>query len=94
MTCHWIFVFRSFLPSQYAEDILEDSVLCLVTSSRLTLCDPMDCTSPGSSVHGDSAGKNTGVGCYALLQDLANPGIEPRFPAFHVDSLPSEPPVL
>ena len=28
-----------------------------------TLCDPMNCSPPGSSVHGDSLGKNTGVGC-------------------------------
>ena len=39
------------------------SVLCLVTQSCLTLCDPMDCSAPGSSVHGDLSGKNTGVGC-------------------------------
>ena len=30
----------------------------------------MDCSPPGSSVHGDSPGKNTGVGCYFLLQDI------------------------
>ena len=30
--------------------------------------DPMDCSPPGSSVHGDSPGKNTGVSCHALLQ--------------------------
>ena len=35
-----------------------------------TLCDSMDCSPPGSSVHGDSPGKNTGVGCYALLQGI------------------------
>ena len=29
-----------------------------------TLCNPMDCSPPGSSVHGDSLGKNTGVGCH------------------------------
>ena len=29
---------------------------------------PMDCSSTGSSVHGDSPGKSTGVDCYALLQ--------------------------
>ena len=40
---------------------------CAVTQSCLTLCDPMDCSPPGSSVHGDSPGKNTGVGCHALL---------------------------
>ena len=32
-----------------------------------TLGDPMDCSLPGFSVHGDSPGKKTGVGCYALL---------------------------
>ena len=26
----------------------------------------MDCSPPGSSVHGGSPGKNTGVGCHAL----------------------------
>ena len=43
-------------------------VLCLVAQSCLTLCDAMDCSPPGSSVHGDSPGKNTGVGGHALLQ--------------------------
>ena len=35
-----------------------------------TLCNPMDCSPPGSSVHGDSPGKNTGLGCHAFLQEL------------------------
>ena len=35
-----------------------------------TLQDPMDCSLSGSSVHGDSSGKNTGVGCHALLQGI------------------------
>ena len=33
-----------------------------------TLCNPMDCSPPDSSVSGDSPGKNTGVHCHALLQ--------------------------
>ena len=42
------------------------------------LCNPMDCSLSGSSVHGISPGKNTGVGCQAILQgNLPNPGIEP-----------------
>ena len=45
-------------------------VLCLVTQSYLTLCDPMDCSLPGTSVHGHSPGRNTGMGCYALLQGI------------------------
>ena len=42
--------------------------MCLVTKSCPTLCDPMNSSSPGSSVHGDSPGKNTGVGCHFHLQ--------------------------
>ena len=38
--------------------------------SCLTLCNPMDCNSPTFSVHGDSPGKNTGVGCHTLLQGI------------------------
>ena len=46
----------------------------------LTLCNPVDCSLPGSSVHGDSAAKNTGVGCHSLLQGIfstqgSNPGL-------------------
>ena len=32
-----------------------------------TLCDLMNYSLPGPTVHGDYAGKNTEVGCYALL---------------------------
>ena len=31
----------------------------------------MDCSLPGSSVHGDSSGQNTGVGCHLLLQEVS-----------------------
>ena len=34
-----------------------------------TLSDPMDCSLPGSSIHGFS-GKSTGVGCHCLLRQL------------------------
>ena len=34
------------------------------------LCDPMDCSPPGSSVPGDSLGKKTGMGCHASLQGI------------------------
>ena len=66
-------------------------VLCLVAQLCLTLCDPMDSSLPDSSVHGHSTGKNTGVGCYALLQGIF-PGIKPRCPTLQVDSLSSKPP--
>ena len=68
-------------------------VLRLVTPSCPTLCSSTDYSPPVSSVHGDSPGKNTGVGCQALLQgDLPRPGIEPRSPALEADSLLTEPP--
>ena len=66
--------------------------VCLVTQLCPTLCDPMDCSPPGSSVHGDSPGKNTGGGWLCSPPgDLPNPGIEPRSPALKADSLPTEP---
>ena len=46
------------------------SLACLVAQSRPTLCNPMNCRPPDSSIHGDSPGKNTGVGCHALLQGI------------------------
>ena len=57
------------------------SVLCLVTQSCLSLCNPMNCSLPGSSVHGDSPGKNTGVGWHALLQGIfPTQGLNPCLP--------------
>ena len=52
----------------------------LVAQSCLTLWDPMDCSPPGSSVHRDSPGKNTGVGSHSFLQGIfltqgSNPGL-------------------
>ena len=46
------------------------TLLCLVAQSCLTLWDPMDCSPSGSSVHGHSPGKNTGVGCHVLFQGI------------------------
>ena len=43
--------------------------MCLITQSCPTLCDPMDYSPPGSSVHGIFQARNTGVGCHFLLQE-------------------------
>ena len=54
-------------------------VLCLVAQSCLTVCDPMDCSPPGSSVYRDSPVKNTGVG--TLLQGIfPTQGLNPGLP--------------
>ena len=54
--------------------------VCMSAQLCLTLCNPMDCSPPGSSIHGVSPGQNTGVGCHALLQGIfltqgSNPGL-------------------
>ena len=56
-------------------------VLCMcakLLQSCLTLCDPMDCSPPGFSVHGASPGEKAGMGCHALLQwILPTKGLNP-----------------
>ena len=64
-----------FTPSSFGS-----AVLCLVAHSCPSLCDPMDCSLPDSSMHGDSPGKTTGVGCCVLLPAVfqtqgSNPGL-------------------
>ena len=59
---------------------MQGCVPCLVAQLCSTFCNPMDGSPPGFSVHGDSPGKNTGVGCQALLRGIfptqeLNPGL-------------------
>ena len=63
----------------------------LVSQLCLTLCDPMDCSPPGSSVHGISRQDYWSGLPFPILGNLPNPGIEPRSPALQTDSLPAEP---
>ena len=56
--------------------------VCLIAQSCLTLCNPMDCSLPGFSVHGDSPGKNTEVGglpCPPPM-DFLNQGLNQGLP--------------
>ena len=51
-----------------------------VTQSCPTLCNPMDCSLSGSSIHGTFPGKSAGVDCHFLLQGIfptqeSNPGL-------------------
>ena len=52
----------------------------MLNRSVLILCDTIDCSPSGSSVHGDSPDKNTRMGCHFLLQGIFpiqgwNPGL-------------------
>ena len=63
----------------------------LVTKSCLTLCDFMDCSPPGSSVHGFSRQESWSGSPCPLPGDLPDPRIapmSPATPALQVDTLP------
>ena len=62
----------------------------LVVQSCLTLY--MDCSLPGSSVHGVLQARILEGVAVSSPGDLPDPGIEPGSLALQADSLPSEPP--
>ena len=62
----------------------------LVPQLCLSLCDPMDCIPPGSSVHGISQARILKWVAIPLSRDLPKPGIELRSPALQANFLPCE----
>ena len=65
------------------------TVVATVTKSYLTLCDPTDCSPPGSFCPWDSPGKNTGVRYHFLLQGFfPTQGLNPYLLYWQADSLP------
>ena len=77
-SCRWLL--RPLRDRQDKVSTSVDPVLCLVAQLCPILCDPLDCSPPGSPVHRDSPGKHTGAGCHALLQGIfptqgSNPGL-------------------
>ena len=54
---------------------------CLVTKLCLTLCDPVDCSPPGSSVYGIFQARVLEWVAISFSRDLPDPGIEPGSPA-------------
>ena len=83
------------LPSPFIHRTPTKIKPCYVLS-RVLLCDPM-VTPPGSSIHGDSPGKNTGVGCHFLLQGtFLTQGLNPHLLlllCWQAGSLPLTPPM-
>ena len=63
-----------------------------VAQLRLTLCDPMNCSLPGPSVHGIFQARVLQCVAFPSPGDLPDPGIEPGSPALQADALLSEPP--
>ena len=66
--------------------------VCLVTQSCPTLCDPMDCSPPGSFCPWGFSRQEywSGLPCPSP-GDPPNPVIQPRSPTLQTDSLQSEP---
>ena len=56
----------------------------------LTLCNPMNCSPPGSSVHVILQARILQWVVIPFSRDLPNPWIEPKSPALQADSLPSK----
>ena len=66
---------------------------CMLSlQSCLTLSDPMDCSQPGSSVHGILQARILEWVAMPSSRGSSYPGIESRSPTLQADSLPSEPP--
>ena len=62
---HFLLIINSKWASQsYSSEHIKSLQLCPI------LCNPTDCSPPHASVHGDSPGKNTGVGYHAFLQGI------------------------
>ena len=68
-----------------------NKLYCLASQSCPTLCDPMHCSPPGSSVHGILQVRILEWVAISLSRGSSPPGIEPRSPTLQADSLPSEP---
>ena len=62
---------------------------CCLVSRIWLFCDPMDCTLPGSSPHGNFPGNKTGVGSHFLLQEIfLTQGSNPHLLHWQAGSLP------
>ena len=70
--------YTSYVWEICTNSLKEDSA-CLVAQTCPTFCNPVDCSPPGSSVHGISLAR--------ILEWVANPRIKPMPPAWQVDSL-------
>ena len=63
-----------------------------IAQSYPSLCDTMDCSPPGSSLHGILQAEYWSGLPFPSPGDPPNPGIKPRSPAWQTASSPSEPP--
>ena len=60
---------------------------CQVAQSCLTLCDPMDCSPPDSSVNGSLQARILEWVAILFSRGSSDPGIEPRSILYHLSHL-------
>ena len=82
--------------SSWSRDQTRVSCIACICAKSLqscpALCDPVNSSLPGFSIHGDSLGKNIGVGCHAQLQGIfPMQGSNPCLLNWQASSLLSEP---
>ena len=70
--------------------ILKFGIIYVYAQSCLTLCNPMDCSPLGSSVHEILQARILEWVAILFSRDLLGPGIKLRSPTWQVDSLLSE----
>ena len=87
--CRWksnfslnlFFSIVSTLKTPFGTRMMEVLGACVcVSHACLTLCDPMDCSPPGSSVPRAFPGKDPGVGWHSLLQIILTQGLNLGLP--------------
>ena len=103
-SCTWGIVYKEPHPNldliwgwnPDESDIMRWDILSIlgseVTQSCPTLCDPVDYSLPGSSIHGILQARILEWVAISFSRDLPYPGVKPGSPALRADALRSEPP--
>ena len=77
----WLVLTDATKSKVHTTNMDSSAYVCLAAQLCPTFCSPMDCSLPGPSLHGDSPGKNPGVGCHSLLQGIfPTQGLNPGLP--------------
>ena len=89
---HCLTLARGILDTLFPKEVKMGCKWKMLLSLPQTLCNPMDYSPLGSSVHGIPQGRIPEWVAISFPTRLPNPGIKPRSPVLQADSLPSEPP--
>ena len=74
------------------DKLFNSALVCVCAQSCLTLCNPMDGSPPGSSVHGISQARILEWVTISFSRGSSRPGTEPMSPAWEGGFFTAEPP--